>query len=88
MVFSEAGVVTLDGSRSACAWENDPGTPVPGIFDASQLPHTIRTDYVENSNDSYWLANPSDPFPAYSPIIGDIDTEQGLRISPSKHNSC
>jgi acyl-homoserine-lactone acylase len=79
LVFSEAGVVTLDGSRSACAWENDPGTPIPGIFDASHLPHTIRTDYVENSNDSYWLANPSDPFPAYSPIIGDIDTEQGLR---------
>jgi len=79
LVYAAAGVITLDGSRSACAWQNDPGTPVPGIFDASHLPHTIRTDYVENSNDSYWLANPSDPFPAYSPIIGDIDTAQGLR---------
>jgi len=79
LVFSEAGVVTLDGSRSACAWDNDPGTPIPGIFDVSHLPHTIRTDYVENSNDSYWLANPSAPLPAYSPIVGDIDTEQGLR---------
>ncbi len=79
LVYADAGVVTLDGSRSACAWQNDPGTPVPGIFNASHLPHTIRTDYVENSNDSYWLANPSAPFPAYSPIIGDIDTAQGLR---------
>jgi acyl-homoserine-lactone acylase len=79
LVYAAAGVITLDGSRSACAWQNDPGTPVPGIFNASHLPHTIRTDYVENSNDSYWLANPSDPFPAYSPIIGDIDTAQGLR---------
>ena len=79
LVYAAAGVVTLDGSRSACAWQNDPGTPVPGIFDADHLPHTIRTDYVENSNDSYWLANPSAPFPAYSPIIGDIDTTQGLR---------
>jgi acyl-homoserine-lactone acylase len=79
LVYAAAGVITLDGSRAACAWQNDPGTPVPGIFDASHLPHTIRTDYVENSNDSYWLANPSDPFPAYSPIIGDIDTPQGLR---------
>ncbi len=78
-VYKAAGVVTLDGSRSACAWLNDPGTPVPGIFNASHLPHTIRTDYVENSNDSYWLANPSAPFPAYSPIIGNIDTIQGLR---------
>ncbi len=79
LVFSVAGVVTLDGSRAACAWKTDPGTPVPGIFNASHMPHTIRTDYVENSNDSYWLANPSAPFPAYSPIVGDINVTQGLR---------
>ena len=79
VVFAAARVVTLDGSRSACAWGTDPNTPVPGIFNASNMPHTIRSDFVENSNDSYWLANPSAPFPAFSPIIGDIDTEQGLR---------
>ncbi|HEX7354490.1 MAG TPA: penicillin acylase family protein [Mycobacteriales bacterium] len=79
LVFSVGGVVTLDGSRSACAWADDPGTPVPGIFSAAHEPHTIRTDYVENSNDSYWLANPSAPFPAFSPIIGKTGTEQGLR---------
>ena len=79
LVFNVSGVITLDGSRSSCAWENDPGTPVPGIFNASNEPHTVRTDYVENSNDSYWLANPSAPFPAYSPIIGDINVDQGLR---------
>ncbi len=79
LVYTLAGVVTLDGSRSACAWRNDPGTPVPGIFNASHEPHTIRTDYVENSNDSYWLANPSAPFPAYSRIIGPTNVAQGLR---------
>ena len=79
LVYAAAGVVTLDGSRSTCAWGTDPGTPVPGIFNSTHMPHTIRTDYVENSNDSYWLANPSDPFPAFSPIIGDINTIQGLR---------
>lgn len=79
LVYAAAGVVTLDGSRSACAWRNDPGTPVPGIFDAAQEPHAIRTDYVENSNDSYWLANPSAPFPAYSPIIGRTGVVQDLR---------
>jgi len=78
-VYGAAGVITLDGSRSACAWAKDPGTPAPGIFDADHMPHTIRTDYVENSNDSYWLANPSAPFPAYSPVIGDIDVAQNLR---------
>ncbi len=79
LVFSAAGVVTLDGSRSTCAWGTDPGTPVPGIFSADNLPHTVRTDYVENSNDSYWLANPNAPFPAFSPIVGKTDTIQGLR---------
>jgi acyl-homoserine-lactone acylase len=78
-IFAEAGFITLDGSRSACAWRTSPGTPVPGIFNAGQLPHTVRTDYVENSNDSYWLANPRSPFPAYSPAVGDIGTVQGLR---------
>jgi hypothetical protein len=46
-VFSAARVVTLDGSRSACAPANSPGTPVKGIFKASQLPHAFRRDYVE-----------------------------------------
>jgi acyl-homoserine-lactone acylase len=78
-IFAESGLITLDGSMTSCAWHTDRGTPVPGIFDGSQEPHMIRTDYVENSNDSYWLANPNDPFPAYSPIIGDIDVQQGLR---------
>jgi acyl-homoserine-lactone acylase len=78
-VYEETGFITLNGSTTNCAWQTSPGTPVPGIFNGSQEPHVIRTDYVENSNDSYWLANPSDPFPAYSPIIGDIDVQQGLR---------
>ncbi|HLI36158.1 MAG TPA: penicillin acylase family protein, partial [Streptosporangiaceae bacterium] len=78
-VYQETGLITLDGTTTACAWGTDKGTPVPAIFDGSQEPHTIRTDYVENSNDSYWLANPGDPFPAYSPIIGPVDYPQGLR---------
>jgi acyl-homoserine-lactone acylase len=43
------------------------------------LPHTFRRDYVENSNDSYWLANPNHPMPAFSPIIGQTRTAQNLR---------
>jgi acyl-homoserine-lactone acylase len=66
LVFQQARVVTLDGS-------------VAGLFPAAQQPHTFRRDYVENSNDSYWLANPNHPFPAFSPIIGLTRTAQGLR---------
>lgn len=78
-IYDAAGIVTLDGSTTKCDWIRAKGTPVPGILPASEEPHTIRTDYVENSNDSYWLANPSHPFKAYSPIIGPIDVQQGLR---------
>src|SRR5664279_6457600 len=35
LVYAAAGVVTLDGSRSTCAWGTDPGTPVPGIFNST-----------------------------------------------------
>jgi len=78
-VYDIAGLITLNGSRTRCDWATAKGTPVPGILPASEEPHTIRTDYVENSNDSYWLANPSHPFKAFSPIIGRIDVEQDLR---------
>jgi acyl-homoserine-lactone acylase len=79
LVYLEAGLVTLNGSKTSCDWASASGTPVKGILPASEEPHTIRTDYVENSNDSYWLANPSHPFKAFSPIIGPVDVEQGLR---------
>lgn len=79
LIYHLAGLITLDGSRTRCDWVTARGTPVPGILPASQEPHTIRTDYVENSNDSYWLANPRHPFNAFSPIIGPIDVQQGLR---------
>lgn len=79
LIYALDGLVTLDGSKTSCDWANAKGTPIKGILSASEEPHTIRTDYVENSNDSYWLANPSHPFKAYSPIIGPIDVQQGLR---------
>jgi acyl-homoserine-lactone acylase len=79
LVYDIAGLITLNGSTTRCNWATAKGTPVPGILPASEEPHTIRTDYVENSNDSYWLANPSHPFKAFSPIIGPIDVEQDLR---------
>jgi acyl-homoserine-lactone acylase len=79
LLFNVARVVTLDGSRSACAPADSPDTPAKGIFAADQLPHIFRRDYVENSNDSYWLANPSSPLTGFSPIIGLTGTQQDLR---------
>lgn len=79
LIFGQTGLITLDGSTTSCAWRDDRGTPIPGIFSGDHEPHTIRTDYVENSNDSYWLANPSAPFGAFSPVIGDVGVQQGMR---------
>jgi len=79
LVYRAARVITLDGSKTSCAPANYAGTPEAGVFPARRLPHTFRRDYVENSNDSYWLANPSHPLTGFSPIIGLTDTVQGLR---------
>ena len=79
VVYQAAGVVTLDGSRSACGWASEPGAVEPGILAPSHLPILKRRDYVQNSNDSYWYTNPEHPLTGFSPIIGSERTELGLR---------
>lgn len=76
-------LVLFDGSRSACAWGQDANTP-PGIFSPANAPAMLRTDYVGNSNDSYWLTNArsllTGPPPlGYSPLYGKVGVEQRLR---------
>jgi acyl-homoserine-lactone acylase len=73
----------FDGSRSSCAWGTDANAPA-GIYSPVNGPWTIRTDYVGNSNDSYWLNNPkallTGPAPfGYSPLYGRVGVEQSLR---------
>jgi acyl-homoserine-lactone acylase len=71
VVYQAARVITLDGSRSSC-------TP-NGYLPASEQPSLIRRDYVENSNDSFWLANPSSPITGITPLIGLDNEIQGVR---------
>jgi acyl-homoserine-lactone acylase len=76
-------LLTFDGSRSDCAWGSDAGAP-DGIFAPQGGPWTIRTDYVGNSNDSYWLTNArallTGPTPlGFSPMYGKTGVEQKLR---------
>jgi acyl-homoserine-lactone acylase len=73
------GLPVLDGSRSSCAWDNDPESLQPGTFGPSKEPHLFRRDYVTNSNDSAWLANPAEPLEGYARIIGDQRTQRSLR---------
>jgi acyl-homoserine-lactone acylase len=72
-------IFVLDGSRSACAWDVDPRTPEAGLMPERMMPTLFRRDFVQNSNDSYWLSNPAAPLAAASPIIGAVGTRPGFR---------
>lgn len=74
-----AGLVVLNGATASCKWGVDATTPAPGLLPASKLASAIRTDYVANSNDSYWLANPAIVWPAFSPMLGATGTPQRER---------
>ncbi|NRQ34729.1 peptidase S45 [Nonomuraea sp. NN258] len=58
----------LDGSTSACLLGKDRDAVVPGIFGPGNQPRLTRTDYVANSNNGYWLANPSAPLTGFPPV--------------------
>ncbi|HEX9171395.1 MAG TPA: penicillin acylase family protein, partial [Telluria sp.] len=76
-------LLMFDGSRSACGWGQDSGAP-SGIHSPTNGPWMIRSDYVANSNDSYWLTNArallKGPSPlGFSPLYGPTGVEQKLR---------
>src|SRR6202022_689433 len=58
---------------------SDPDAVEPGLFGPSNMPHLFRSDYVTNSNDSYWLSNPHQPLTGYACIIGAEATARSLR---------
>ncbi|OEC52376.1 MULTISPECIES: acylase [Pseudomonas] len=72
-------MIVLDGTDSACAWDIDPRAVQPGIFPADQLPQLQRTDYVQHSNDSAWMANPKAPLSGFSPVISQDNLGLGPR---------
>ena len=74
-----ARVTLLDGSKSACDWDDTPGTAAPRLLPASEQAVYERRDYVANSNDNYWLSNASAPYRELSPILGPWGTARTLR---------
>lgn len=70
------GLTLLDGRTSRDDWvEGDCDGRVP--FDAK--PQLTRSDFVQNSNDSYWATNPAAPLEGFSPLFGAERTPQGPR---------
>jgi acyl-homoserine-lactone acylase len=74
-----SGIMVLAGTTTACKWSDSAGAPQKGIFAASELPSMLRTDYVQNSNDSAWLTNPLQKLGGFPDIVSTNDTEQGGR---------
>jgi acyl-homoserine-lactone acylase len=77
--WKKSRMPVLDGSRADCEWGTDKDSTEPGVFGPNNSPHLFRTDYVTQSNDSYWLTNPKQPLTGLSPIWGDEATARSLR---------
>ncbi|CAN7380188.1 penicillin acylase family protein [Variovorax sp. LjRoot84] len=79
-LLNAAGLPVLDGSRSACAWNRDAAVAMPGVTAPARMPVVVTPDWVQNSNDSFWLSNPHIEAPAgISPLVGFTGTPQRLR---------
>lgn len=74
--IAAGGITVLDGSTSRDDWvEGSCGGRVP----FAQSPQLQRTDFVQNSNDSYWATNPNAPLTGYSPLFGPTDSALSAR---------
>jgi acyl-homoserine-lactone acylase len=78
-LFEAAALAVLDGSRRDCDWSRDDESPVPGLLPIERMPVAVRRDWVQNSNDSFWLSNPDINWPELTPMIGGTNEEQSLR---------
>jgi acyl-homoserine-lactone acylase len=87
VLFQVAGLPGLDGTfaGSACQWRTDPDSARPGIFGPANLPKTVRSDWVMNANDSYWLPNPRQKLEGYARIIGCEKCQRTLRTRMVDH---
>ncbi|MFV0278931.1 MAG: penicillin acylase family protein [Parahaliea sp.] len=75
----QRGLVVLDGSVQQCRWAQDERSAQAGIVPAAEMPVLMRDDYVQNSNDSAWLSNPSSPLSGFSPLVSRSPSPLGLR---------
>ncbi len=66
-----AGFTVLPGFLSVFDFER----PVP----YANAPKYSGSDYVQNSNDSFWLTNANAPITGVSPLYGQVENQQTLR---------
>ncbi|WP_371194819.1 penicillin acylase family protein [Glaciecola sp. SC05] len=78
-LFHGRRMVLLDGSDSRFEWQTHPDSRLPGVVPFSQKPQLIRSDYVFNANDSYWLSNVEAPMVGHSPLFGRVESARSPR---------
>ncbi|MFD3959778.1 MULTISPECIES: acylase [Streptomyces] len=77
--YPSAGLAVLDGSKASCALGSDRDAVQPGIFGPGRMPTLKNAPYVENSNDSAWLANADGPLTGYERVFGTVATQRSIR---------
>ena len=65
------GLIVVDGSRSDCGWKHDASSAVPGLIPIERMPIAVRSDWVHNSNDSFFYTNPAQTWSGISVMGGD-----------------
>ncbi|AXS84937.1 penicillin acylase family protein [Marinobacter sp. Arc7-DN-1] len=64
----DQGVTLLDGRLSQEDWVETACGPLAPY---GQKPKLVRSDWVQNSNSSYWSTNPDEFLTGFSPLFGD-----------------
>ncbi len=78
-LYNDRGLILLDGSDSRFEWQAHPEARVAGVVPFVEQPQYDRSDYIFNSNDSYWLTHVAEPLTGYSPLYGPEATPRSLR---------
>ncbi|SNB56731.1 acyl-homoserine-lactone acylase [Marinobacter sp. es.042] len=72
----ESDITLLDGSKSRDDWvEGD----CAGLVPFEDKPQLQRTDWVQNSNSSYWSTNPDQFLTGFSPLFGAENAPINMR---------
>ncbi|MDE3272393.1 acylase [Pseudoalteromonas sp. G4] len=78
---------TLVATRNMLGFDVLPGNTAlfeaNGLNSYEQAPKLLRSDYIQNSNDSYWATNPAEPLSGYSILYGDDLSPLSLRTRMS-----
>lgn len=72
----QQGITLLDGSKSRDDWVEG---ECNGLVPFDKKPMLRRTDWVQNSNSSYWATNPNAFLTGFSQMFGDEEAEINLR---------